>query len=362
MGDRRRSPPRSLRRRLACRSDGVGIVSRKSKTAPPPAWSATFAEKAEITVALYGAQARSPSDLGAWRMWIGAAVEQANGPDVCERARFVDAAGWMNEVLILYWRDPLEHRAWLSSAAIVSWWGHDDRVLGPVGIWREIVVVPSARFETILSEPAIRIGSGRIAPQVEGPIKTHGYWGSMRDRLPVSRHDALESDWGEALAVRASGDGSGRRISVRAPANLALIRSGQDASLCSVEEFSEYQRSIRPVLERGMDYLRDHPLESGCCACRFMTEVEKDGEPSERSFGFAWFLTLGDLERWSKSHPTHLAIYNVFSRYAQAQGADLQLRLWHEVAVIPAGGATFDYVNCHDRTGLLGFFPQTDAS
>jgi aldoxime dehydratase len=337
-------------------------MSSVSEIAPPPAWSATFPPSAEITIAVYGAQARRSGDLAEWRSWIDGSVQRSNGPDVRERAQFIDAAGWLNEVHILYWRDPRDHAVWASSDAIASWWGHEDRLSGPVGVWREVASVPSARFETILSEPAIRIGSGKIAPQVEGPIKAHGYWGSMRDRLPVSRSDALDSNWGDALPKRATGTTRGRRIAVEAPANLALIRSGQDASLCSPEELVEYRRSIRPVLERGMDYLRDHPVESGCCACRFMTELEEGDAPSSRTFGFAWFLTLGQLESWSKSHPTHLAIYNVFSRYAQKRGTDLLLRLWHEVAVIPVGGGTFEYANCHDRTGLLGFFPQSDVN
>ena len=69
-----------------------------------------------------------------------------------------------------------------------------------------------------------------------------------------------------------------------------------------------------------MNFLRDNPEGTGCCSCRFMEEVEDDGQKSARSFGFAWFLTLGHLERWAKSHPTHLAIYNRFSAFAKKRG------------------------------------------
>jgi hypothetical protein len=35
-------------------------------------------------------------------------------------------------------------------------------------------------------------------------------------------------------------------------------------------------------------------------------------------------------------------------------GDAMQLRLWHEVMVLPAEAQSFEYVNCHDRTGLMG--------
>ena len=34
----------------------------------------------------------------------------------------------------------------------------------------------------------------------------------------------------------------------------------------------------------------------------------------------------------------------------------LDLQLWHEVAVLPHKEQLFEYVNCHPGTGLLPFF------
>jgi hypothetical protein len=31
----------------------------------------------------------------------------------------------------------------------------------------------------------------------------------------------------------------------------------------------------------------------------------------------------------------------------------MQLRLWREVMVLPAEAQRFEYVNCHERTGLM---------
>lgn len=334
----------------------------KSSTSPkpPPAWSAAFSPAAStLVIATYGAQARNADELRPFLRWLDEAADQEFGPEVSERARFTDAAGYINEVRVAYWRTPQGYADWASSGSVSSWWDHSDRTSDAVGIWREVIAVPSNRFETIFSSPAITIGSGRLADHMEGPIEAHGYWGSMRDRLPASRTDRLVSDYGDELVAHRATGGIGQRVIVEAPANLAFIRSGQDSAQCADDETDEYQRRIRPVLQNGMNFLRDNPQETGCAACRFMEEVEDSGEASARSFGFAWFLTLGHLERWSKSHPTHLAIYNGFSAFAQRRGPSLKLNLWHEVAVLPDGPSTFEYVNCHDRTGLLGFFDET---
>jgi hypothetical protein len=34
-------------------------------------------------------------------------------------------------------------------------------------------------------------------------------------------------------------------------------------------------------------------------------------------------------------------------------GDAMQLRLWHEVMVLPDQAQSFEYINCHDRTGLM---------
>jgi len=72
-----------------------------------------------------------------------------------------------------------------------------------------------------------------------------------------------------------------------------------------------------------------------------------------RSFGLAHFVSLQHLEDWAHSHPTHLRIYSEFLSMAKTMGDGLQLRLWHEVAVLPAHDQIFEYLNCHSGTGLL---------
>ena len=91
---------------------------------------------------------------------------------------------------------------------------------------------------------------------------------------------------------------------------------------------------MQPVLKAGMAFLRDRGDEVNCYSCRYMTQID---EPTENTFGLAFFKTLGDLEGWAHSHPTHLAIFNTFMEIAPKYGPELQLRLWHEVSVLPAG-------------------------
>lgn len=73
----------------------------------------------------------------------------------------------------------------------------------------------------------------------------------------------------------------------------------------------------------------------------------------------AWFLSLSHLERWTHSHPTHIAIYRSFGEFAAQFAPDIHMTLGHEVYVAPEGTA-MEYLNCHDRTGLLPHFPAAE--
>lgn len=317
---------------------------------PPPAYQRVL-PVTSITISYLGVQARSASDLASTVAKLSAALREASGPAVVERARFVDGAAYQNEVFIAYWLTKGDFDRWF--AGLQDWWDAADRECGPDGIWREVVTVPTARFENIFSSPTFSVGTGRLASNSTGPIETHGYWGSMRDRLAASAQDSLS---GSGSLLETSSDRAathGYRVVVRAPSNLALIRSGQDTSRCSAEDGAEYDRLILPVLGEGLDFLRDNPGETGCVSSRFLQELDADGQPTSRSFGHAIFLSLADLERWSESHPTHLAIYHRFSAFAKRRGPALKLDLWHEVAVPEANDAFFEYVNCHASTGLL---------
>ena len=192
---------------------------------------------------------------------------------------------------------------------------------------------------------------------ISGPIQEHVYWGSMRDRLPISQVDSLDNQaayipCGELSSKRRE---ARQRVRISGTRNLAVIRSGQDWSATIPEERNLYLDSMHPTLAKGMQYLRDNGDEVGCISCRFMDIVDPVNPQAkkDRTFGLAYFDCLGSLESWSKSHPTHIAIFGEFAKYAKKLGDKMSLRLFHEVLVLEPEQQLFEYINCHRRTGML---------
>ncbi len=108
-----------------------------------------------------------------------------------------------------------------------------------------------------------------------------------------------------------------------------------------------------PILRAGMDFLRDEGVAIGCFANRYMTIVDRDGKPTEKSYGMSWWKSLAALERWSESHPTHVRIFGAAMQYLSKLGPAAKLRLYHEVTVAKAADQFFEYRNCHGKTGML---------
>ena len=169
----------------------------------------------------------------------------------------------------------------------------------------------------------------------------------MRDRIPLSQTDAIAPS-GHARLVR-----EGLRIRVLAHENLCLIRSGQDWSETEGAERELYVKDVEPILHEGMDFLRDDGRKIGCYANRYMTILDADGKPTEKSYGMSWWRSLANLERWAESHPTHVAIFAKTMRYMSKLGSAAKLRFYHEVSVARADQQFFEYFMCHDRTGML---------
>lgn len=343
----------------------TGAPVRAADWQPPyPANSSRFdADVTTAVMAYFGVQAADATDIAAPLGQLRALLGVEGGPDHVDRARFVDAARHHNEVLVAYWLDPAGFAAWRAASGFDAWWRDPARAQGAAGLWLERLQVPIERLETI--SPISRkyqYGIARAATNHGEPVQAHGYFGSMRDRIPASATDDFAPAADAALADRPLPDSRGRRLVVQAPANLALIRSGQDWTGCRDAERAMYVDTIHPLLETGMAYLRDNPVESGCASCRFMTEVTPDGDSRTATFGLAYFQSLGHLEAWSSRHPTHLAIFRAFHGLMRLTNATNKLKLWHEVSVLGGAADRFEYVNCHPRTGLLPWFPSRPAA
>jgi hypothetical protein len=83
-----------------------------------------------------------------------------DGPDSFEIMRCTDEAGLTNAIVVAYWLDAVKHARWEAASQFVTWFRHDDRLVGPIGAWRETNAVPYDRHETIFSEPSYRSPSG----------------------------------------------------------------------------------------------------------------------------------------------------------------------------------------------------------
>lgn len=316
---------------------------------PFPAWVARFDPLVgQVVMAYFGVQGQQPvtvSDLAP----ITQRFDAADAPLYWDAAHCIDGQGFHNCIAIAYWADVQAFDQWQQASGFVQWWQDSARESGALGWFLEVVCPTADRFETVFSSPDMPEGIAHLARHMSDPILEHGYWGSARDRLPIAQFDALTT----TPSAHAQSSNSSR-IRIGGRDNLCLIRSGQDWTATTGQERQLYERDIQPVLEEGMHFLRDEGSLVGCLECRFMQVLDRQtGAPLEKTFGLAYFNELANLERWAKTHPTHMAIFGGFMRYVQTLNFQVQLRLYHEVAVIPSEAQFFEYVNCHPDSGLL---------
>ena len=300
-----------------------------------------------VVMAYFGVQFRAPDrqDGVAAQERIARAFAGPDGPGHWDRAAYVDEAGFENIVSVAYWDDPARFDVWFPAAR--DQWTGEKAAPSAVGTFVEVVRPAVDRYETLFSSLGRPEGVAALADGMSGEIQEHGYWGGMRDRIPLSQTDALSA----AGAPRSAQEGG--RVQVAPQQNLCLIRSGQDWTDTLAAERAMYVQDVEPVLREGMDFLRDHGRAIGCYANRYMTVLGAGGEPTEKTYGMSWWRGLADLERWAESHPTHVKIFGAAMKYLQSLGPAAKLRLYHEVTVATADEQFFEYLNCHDRTGLL---------
>ncbi|KAK4505065.1 hypothetical protein PRZ48_003028 [Zasmidium cellare] len=341
----------------------------KNYQPPFPAYSARFPKETKgLVTAIIGVQGKEKTEEHSpeYRQLVGF-VEKKQGaskPKYWEAASVVDNRGYYNEVVIPYWETKEDFEAWKIDSGFEKWWSSLEPGSG-VGWFLEVFLPSIDRFETVFSDNVEPEGVAHMRESVSGTLQEHVYWGSMRDRLPVSQTDAIP---GEKTTIKPktatanghSADTQTRRIHVSGRKNLAMIRSGQDWSDTKPHERKLYLDTMHPVLIKGMDFLRDQGEEVGCISCRFMDVIPKDpstnntSQPTDKTFGLAYFDDLASLEDWSKRHKTHLDIFGRFIQYAGELQNEVSLRLFHEVMVLRPEQQVFEYVGCHDGTGMLG--------
>jgi aldoxime dehydratase len=300
-----------------------------------------------VVMAYFGVQHRgeiSPA-AAAPLEWIADAFAQANGPGHWDRAAYLDEAGYRNVVSVAYWDNEKKFDGWLPSAR--ERWTGDKQSWAEVGTFIEVLSPPVNDYETLFSSLGRREGVAALADGLSGEVMEHAYWGSMRDRIPRSQISELAPS-GFPTVVR-----DGARLCIKPHDNICLIRSGQDWSDTEAAERKMYLEEVEPVLRAGMDFLRDEGRSIGCFANRYMTVLDGDGRPTEKTYGMCWWKSLAALERWAESHPTHVRIFGAAMKYLSTLGPAAKLRLYHEVTVARASDQFFEYRNCHERTGML---------
>jgi aldoxime dehydratase len=317
--------------------------------APYPAWMARYEKgAAPMVMAYFGAQqmALLPPDALAP---IKAMLHVSPAPMHSIQARCHDAAGFDTQIVIAYWKDAKAFAEWRRVSGFDAWWADPVRETEPVGRFLEVVTPPLDRLEVAYSPPHLPQGAGNLQASVSAcPVAEHAYWGSARDRIPASQTDLLTGD-----STRLTRSRVGARVRIEPGNNVCMIRSGQDWTDTKDEERQIYLGRVRPKLIEGMTYLRDEGFGIGCFSCRFMQVLDDSGAPTEKTFGQAYFSSLATLEHWAEHHPTHLAIFGTFMHTMAPLGDAMQLRLWHEVMVLPVEAQSFEYINCHSRTGLM---------
>lgn len=276
------------------------------------------------------------------------------GPDCFDEVRCTDEAGFVNSIVVAYWTDITKYAIWKWRDGFNAWFASADREQEGVGYWREALVIPYDRIETIFSEPYYRAGIARTKGCELEPMYVAGYFGSMRDRLPISAVDPLESPYAETVPEGAFTKGAARRIRIDVPPNVVNIRSGQYWEKAEGEQLDDYYANLQPKLDTGMAYLKGHAETTGCLSLRSLVSLDRDGNELKETSKHGYFLSLDQLEQWAVGHKSHLDIFKHALMMRRKYGAERSVVTWHEIYVL---GATpsFEYVNCHSDTGLLRF-------
>jgi aldoxime dehydratase len=324
--------------------------------APPyPAWVARASKSIrQVTMAYFGVQWKDShlaAQANAQFAQLTAYFAAADGAAHFDRAVEIDAAGFTNLIAIAYWTDTTAFSRWQADSKLAEWWESRAAAGGRLGYFRETFSPRIERFETLFSSPDRMEGIGvALQGRSEQDVMDHAYWGSMRDRIPLSQTDALEASGG---VIARTGLPASQRLRIAGHENLAIIRSGQEWTDTEGRERALYTTEMEPILRAGMVFLRDHGSQIGCYVNRYMQHVDASGQPLQKTFGLSYWRSLAQLEHWAEFHPTHLAIFGTFMRIVKELEFNLKLRLYHEVAVLSQDEQDYEYINCHAGSGLL---------
>lgn len=286
--------------------------------------------------------------------WVDSATTSRFGPGHCDHSRYFDREGYIHHVFIGYWTRQERFEAFRASREYVGFWDAKQRTTEAFGYYREEMTIPRERQESVFFWDYVA-GIGRCEAVTLVKTFETGYYGSMRDRIPERRIDGPDEPL-RAPTLRATAKS---RIQVHPDEFVAMIRSGQLWARTHGEQRAHYFEELQPAVHAGMSYIRDNPVQSGCCSVRYMQGCDVWGRMVDEGTGLAFFKNLGCMESWAKDHASHEKIYTIAKQQLMRKGFVRQLRTYHEVCVLPDYGQFFEYCNCHPMTGLLPWFEVT---
>ncbi|EFQ89432.1 hypothetical protein CFE70_005125 [Pyrenophora teres f. teres 0-1] len=313
-----------------------------------------------LVMAIMGTQHVSPTSadsagISTIKKFVCDAPESLR-PSFWEVASVLDKKGAYNIAVVAYWPSTDLHRDWQEKAGFNAWWQSSDREKDGHGWFQEVLSPTVDRFETVFSNSEHPEGAANMQEKISGEMEEHAYWGSMRDRLAAAQDDELKgTKWVDSGNGSYANGSSSKRIRVAGKQNLCVIRSGQDWSDTLPKERKLYLETIHPVLVKGMDFLRDEGRQTGCYAMNLWDVVDSKLHQvnQDRTFGLGYFDSLASLEDWSKSHQTHVNIFCGFLMYAKKLNNVLSLRLFHEIYVLEQDQQFFEYIGCHEESGMV---------
>ena len=300
----------------------------------------------------FGIQAQPEADLSVVMAELEGCLREPPAALHFERVREVDSQGYLNEIYLAYWRSAADYWAWLDNAAVAAFFG--QTLDGGIGIWREAIIAPVANLDPNGIVKARQWGVGRHLPHEWE--RFHGYYGSMRDRIPQG-HSAEIEGGDSPLVAQPPVQSHGRRLKVVPPHNLCFVRGTFGWKGAPEEEQRVFVEEMLPVYLRGAGFIRDNAVAVSCISARVADEVELEPANGLQAETLAWFTSIKALEAWTHHHPTHNAIFQKMIEIGKRFDFNLHLDLGHEVVVVPAGGADIEYNNCHPETSFLRFFP-----
>lgn len=285
-----------------------------------------------------------------------------------------------SRVWVCYWTDQALFQRATNQLDLVTLYNNLREDKATVGIWTESISVPIARLETNYAGLHESPGVSRLPGAKREEHTLTAYWGAARDRMPDSEVDLFEMPGTDKpkvedveekkhitdyLANKTDDpalqppeqvpEGLGQCVVGQSYDNMCHIRSGQCWNQCPEDEASTYENGLQKTLMRGMDHLWANPVETGTLGLRWLRNIDSEGKPINETCGAGFFRNLRDLEVWSSTHPTHMAIFTGAHKHAREWGPNRKFMTWHEVSVLKEGEGRWEYVNCSPRTGVMRF-------